>query len=314
MIIKDTGVKTCSGTDAELIIPPHQDLDVYPGWLRQRALERVPDYKDLGPNSDAAALSELIHEMDAWDWLDHWGTAIYGGDEFLVSEPYHMNRERIDELLRFCDALNLAVNIQSSGHHYPTKTMRIYVWPKEWPVGDEFLQEEEGYENRAESPSARDCLGQSAESSRPRAPGRAVTPSEADEGDRESGFALEEHLREYLAGNLPLLEDGMTLWPVGKDQNAVEFPVGGSRRRIDILAKDRSGVPTVIELKVSRGHEKTIGQVLYYRARVRELFKVERVRIAIVAREISHELRAAASELQEVSLFEYRLSMTLTRV
>jgi len=138
-------------------------------------------------------------------------------------------------------------------------------------------------------------------------------PTEISDGDREGGFVLEEHLREYLANNLHVLEDGMTLWPVGQDQNAVEFPVGGNRR-IDILARDRSGVPTVIELKVSRGHEKTIGQVLYYRARVKDLFKAESARIVIVAREISRELRAATSELQDVSLFEYRLSMNLNRV
>jgi hypothetical protein len=154
VIIKDPRVRTCSGEDAELLIPPHPDLRVYPGWLRDRSLERAPQQKEAGPNSDSDAVSKLIDEMDAGDWLDHWGTAIYGGREFLVSEPYHMNRERIDQLLRFCDALNLAVNIQSSGHHYPTLTMRIFVWPKEWPAGDYFLQEDEGYSDQAQSSSA----------------------------------------------------------------------------------------------------------------------------------------------------------------
>ena len=126
-------VKVCSsGEEAELLIPPHLDLEVYPEWLRQRALERKPAYKAAWPNSDSDAVSALIEKIDAWDWLDHWGTAIYDGKEHLVSEPYHMNRERVDQLLRFCNELNLAVNIQASGHHYPTKTMRIFVWPKEW--------------------------------------------------------------------------------------------------------------------------------------------------------------------------------------
>ncbi len=80
------------------------------------------------------------------------------------------------------------------------------------------------------------------------------------------------------------------------------------------LAKDRDGIPTVIELKVSRGHEKTIGQSLYYRARVKELFKVAKARIVVVAREISPELRTATTDLQDVSLFEYRLSMSLKKV
>src|SRR5208282_3867626 len=113
----------------------------------KRALERKPDYKDAWPNSDADAVSALITSIDAWDWLDHWGTAIYAGREHLVSEPYHMNRERLDQLLRFCDELKLKVNIQASGHHYPTKTMRVFVWPKEWSKADYFLQEPEGYDD-----------------------------------------------------------------------------------------------------------------------------------------------------------------------
>lgn len=144
----------------------------------------------------------------------------------------------------------------------------------------------------------------------------SATPESGDQADEDAGseFALEEHLRDYLAENLHVLEDGMTLWPVGENQEAVEFAVDDSNRRIDILAKDRDGIPTVIELKVSRGHEKTIGQSLYYRARAKELFKAGKVRIVIVAREISPELRAAISDLQDVSLFEYRLSMSLKKV
>lgn len=143
-----------------------------------------------------------------------------------------------------------------------------------------------------------------------------TTPESGEQDDEDSGseFALEEHLRDYLAENLHVLEDGMALWPVGENQEAVEFAVDDNNRRIDILAKDRDGIPTVIELKVSRGHEKTIGQSLYYRARVKELFKVGKVRIVIVAGEISPELRAATTDLQDVSLFEYRLSMSLTKV
>jgi len=312
LIIRNTGLKTCSGEDAELVIPPHPELDVYPAWLRERALESAPELKDAWANSDAYAVSNLICGIGERDWLDHWGTAIYAGKEFLISEPYDMNREKIDQLLRFCDALNLAFSIQSSGHHYPTLTMRILVWPKEWPMSDELLFHDEAYEVRAESAWARECLTRSAEWLRSRGPDRAGVPTEGLDGEREGGFA-EEDLRDYLAGNLQVLEDGMTPWPVAQGRCAVEFPVGGNRR-IDILARDRSGVPTVIELKVSRGHEKTIGQVLYYRARVKEVFKMERARIIIVARKITHELRAATSELQDVALFEYRLSMNLNRV
>ena len=96
----------------------------------------------------------------------------------------------------------------------------------------------------------------------------------------------------------------------------MEFQVDeqGPSRRIDILGKDREGLPVVIELKVSRGHERTVGQALYYRARVKRLFHAQRVRIFIVAAEISPELRAAASEVLDLLLFEYSLAVKVTAI
>jgi endonuclease NucS-like protein len=137
----------------------------------------------------------------------------------------------------------------------------------------------------------------------------AANEDEEEEPAQSTAFAYEEHLRDYLAQHLDLLEKGLNLWPVAADEEAVEFPVDG--RRIDILAKDSKGNPVVIELKVSRGHERTIGQALYYRAKIRELFKVEKVRIFLVALEMSPELRLAAKEVTDVFLFEYNLSMTV---
>jgi hypothetical protein len=140
---------------------------------------------------------------------------------------------------------------------------------------------------------------------------------DAAEEETEAGtkFALEEQLRDYLAENLAILEPGLSLWPVDNG-DAVEFQVNeyGPSRRIDILARDGGGLPIVIELKVSRGHEKTIGQALYYRARVKQRFGLQRVRIFIVAAEISPELRAAASEVSDVQLFEYSLAVKVSAV
>lgn len=138
---------------------------------------------------------------------------------------------------------------------------------------------------------------------------------DAEEEDLdETRFAYEADLRDYLANNLHLVEDGMTLWPSEGEGSAVEYPIDQRGRRIDILAKDLTGTPVVIELKVSRGHERTIGQALYYRGRVKELFGTDRVRIIIVARDIGQELRTATVGLPDVGLFEYRLSMSLVPV
>jgi len=136
-----------------------------------------------------------------------------------------------------------------------------------------------------------------------------------DETEAGSEFALEEQLRDYLAKNLGILEPGLSLWPV-ENGDAVEFPVDeqGPSRRIDILARDRNGLPVVIELKVSRGNERTVGQALYYRAKIRHRFDAQKVRIFIVAAEISPELRAAASEVADVLLFEYSLAVTVNLI
>ncbi len=127
-----------------------------------------------------------------------------------------------------------------------------------------------------------------------------------------TAFALEEHLRDFLAQHLQLLEKGLKLWPLEGEEEAVEYPIDG--RRIDILAQDDAGTPVIIELKVSRGHERTIGQALYYRAKVKEKFNANKVRIVIVALEVSEELRFAAKEVSDVSLFEYSLSMTVKQL
>ena len=57
-------------------------------------------------------------------------------------------------------------------------------------------------------------------------------PLNDDESEAGTEFLLEEHLRDYLAENLGLLEPGLSLWPVD-DGDAVEFQVdeqGHSRR------------------------------------------------------------------------------------
>jgi hypothetical protein len=142
----------------------------------------------------------------------------------------------------------------------------------------------------------------------------ASTDTKIDVGSNASTtyqFALEAHLRDYLAKNLSILEAGLTLWN-GITAESVEYDVGG--RRIDILAKDASGVPVVVELKLSKGHERTLGQALYYRGKLKQSLKVSRVRIIMVAAEITDELRIASMEVSDVDVFSYKLSMQVQKV
>ena len=134
--------------------------------------------------------------------------------------------------------------------------------------------------------------------------------SENPNADVDSRFALESHLRDYLARNLGILEKDLSLW-TGEIGTSVEFAVEG--RRIDILAKDHLGTPVVIELKLSKGHEKTLGQALYYRAKLKQILNVGRIRIIMVAAEISEELKIASTEINDVDLFSYALTMQVER-
>jgi hypothetical protein len=142
----------------------------------------------------------------------------------------------------------------------------------------------------------------------------SIEKDEPDEGSGEEpaaaqAFAFERDLRNYLSKNLAVIEPGLALY---KDEEfeGIEFPVGG--RFIDILAQSKAGDFVVIELKVSRGHEKTIGQLLRYMGWVQKnLAAGKPVRGVIVASEITEDLRLATSQIRNVRLFEYELSFKL---
>jgi len=144
----------------------------------------------------------------------------------------------------------------------------------------------------------------------------APTSASAEEGTEygspptASEFAYEQDLRDYLSKNLHLIEPGLRLYNED-DVNGVEFPVGG--RFIDILAIDKAGGYVVIELKVSRGHEKTIGQLLRYMGWIEKNHADagQAVRGVIVAKEATDDLRLACLFARSVSLFEYDLSVSL---
>jgi hypothetical protein len=71
----------------------------------------------------------------------------------------------------------------------------------------------------------------------------------------------------------------------------------------------------VIELKVSKGHEKVIGQILRYRGWVRKNLASDKIiRGIIIAKIISEDLKLAASETKDIELFEYDLKIDLRRI
>ena|SRR6266850_4676445 len=138
-------------------------------------------------------------------------------------------------------------------------------------------------------------------------------PPPDEDSDSSNQFAYEADLRDFLAKNLTLLEPGLRLYEE-EGITGVEFPVGG--RYVDILAIDSAGNDVVVELKVSRGYDRVVGQLLRYMAWIAEHHAEpsQKVRGIIVAREISSDLLLACSSLANVLLFEYQLSVNLKKV
>jgi RecB family endonuclease NucS len=96
------------------------------------------------------------------------------------------------------------------------------------------------------------------------------------------------------------------------DQNGVEFPVDDGR--IDILAIDRNDRFVVIELKVSKGRNKALGQLLYYMGWIDKKLGKGPCRGLIIAKEIPDALVLAVERAPDVSLARYKLSVSIEPV
>lgn len=136
--------------------------------------------------------------------------------------------------------------------------------------------------------------------------------SQSEEADARREFAFERDLRNFLEKNIHLIEAGLRIYEV-EGLRGIEFPAGG--RYIDILAIDKAGHLVVIELKVSRGYDRVIGQLLRYMGWVRANMDTSLpVRGIIVANNITDDLRMAASHIPNVSLIEYEMEFRLRPV
>jgi len=134
------------------------------------------------------------------------------------------------------------------------------------------------------------------------------------EETEDSTFAYESDLRDYLAKNLSVIEQGLKLFIDSDGKEGIEYSIDSNNKRIDILAIDKNNNPVVIELKLSQGYERVIGQALYYKSMVKELFNKDKIRIFIIAKEITNRLKKATEDLTFVELFEYSLLVNVRKV
>lgn len=137
------------------------------------------------------------------------------------------------------------------------------------------------------------------------------TDDNENENYNEQAFALEADLRDFLANNLSIIEPNLRLYK-SENKGGIEFQL--TQGRIDILAVDRENKFVVIELKLSRGRERTIGQLLYYMGWVDENLGSAPCRGVIVASDITTELATAVRRVPGVTLFKYRISLSVERV
>lgn len=140
---------------------------------------------------------------------------------------------------------------------------------------------------------------------------------ETDSADAPVGsseFLLERDLQRYLAENLECIEPGLRLHE-DDGIRGIEFEAGGGRR-IDILAIDKNGAFVVLELKVSKGYDRVVGQLLRYVNWVRQNLAEpgQHVRGMIICRAMSEDLRLACASIHDVELFEYQFSVAVTKV
>lgn len=132
-----------------------------------------------------------------------------------------------------------------------------------------------------------------------------------DDEEESQQFPAEADLRNVLAANLACIENGLCLYEDG-DVTGIEFQIDDGR--IDILAVDKNGNYVVIELKLSRGRNKALGQLIYYMSWVDANMSKVPCRGMIIAQQIPPDLILAVKRVSGVSLFRYKLQVSVEAV
>lgn len=127
-------------------------------------------------------------------------------------------------------------------------------------------------------------------------------------------FPLEANLRDFLIKNLGTFKErNLHLYIDDNERDGREYPTEVGP--IDILAKDDYGNFIVFELKLSRGADKALGQLLRYMGWVKKhLANGKEVVGIIVANKMDTKIKYAVSMIPEVSLWEYEMNFLLNKV
>lgn len=114
----------------------------------------------------------------------------------------------------------------------------------------------------------------------------------------------ESELEDYIIKNIEKVEKGLKYL----DR---QVPVEGGR--IDILAKDRGGIYTIIELKVEEDKE-LVWQCLYYPDAIKEKYKTSKVRMITLCPEYKPHIMKVLSNIKHLETYKYKLRLNSNKI
>jgi hypothetical protein len=127
-------------------------------------------------------------------------------------------------------------------------------------------------------------------------------------------FPIEANLRDFLIQNLKTVRNlNLQLFVDEQGRDGKEYPTAVGP--IDILARDERGNFYVFELKLSKGPDKALGQILRYMGWIKkEMAKDKAVKGIIVANKMDDKIKYAVSVTPDVSLYEYELKFEVRQL
>jgi hypothetical protein len=113
----------------KLLKPTPVRLNKIPRWLQERLHEVRPrgsrGYQGYAIYGAGEILYDVVHTACKGSHpslLDHWGTTVVNGQEWFVTEPYHLNLEAAKN---FAGMLGLKWDYSANSWWYPGNTFRI---------------------------------------------------------------------------------------------------------------------------------------------------------------------------------------------
>jgi hypothetical protein len=136
------------------------------------------------------------------------------------------------------------------------------------------------------------------------------------EDKQELSFPVESHLRDFIAQNIDVIkinDHKLKLYIDNNGREGIEYPTDVGI--IDILAVDEIDNFVVFELKLSRGTDRAVGQILRYIGWVKKNLANDRsVTGIIVANIVDEKLKYATFTIPDIKLFEYELNFKIHEV